>query len=139
MVGLSCLGDRLRPRGLVERIGEILGLEADTAAMAVADIVLTDFALQEVTGVELHTGAIGKDSHCSAGKGVCQNGAGVDGRIEIVVVALLESQGIIAFVNISADGLCSAEIHGGAVYRAVFSGGDGLGIGNGEETGRHLQ
>ena len=66
MVTLPCLCNRLGPLGLVQSVGMILSLQADTATARVPDTTLTG-GIQEVGRIKLHTGAIGDDAHGAAG------------------------------------------------------------------------
>ena len=45
---LAGLGDRLLPLGMVQRVGVVLGLQADAATVAVANAVLAGLTLQEI-------------------------------------------------------------------------------------------
>ena len=114
VVLFSCLGNGLGPFGVVEGIGVELGLQGNAGALAVIDAALAGF-VQEIAGIELDAGAVGIDCHGASGNGVLKNGAGIAEDLPVVVIAALELQGFVVLVDVPADGLGTAEIHGAAV------------------------
>ena len=137
--GLICLDKRLGPFGMVDGIGIELCFQADAASVAVGNTVLADFTHEEITAVELNTGAVRGYCHSASGFRVGQNGTGVGKNFKIVVVAALQLQGFIICVDISADGFGNPEVHGSADDSSVFTGGNGHGICYGEEPSRNGQ
>ena len=139
MVGFAGLGDGLVPFRVIQGIGEILGLQADTATLAVGDAALACVVGDVIAGIELNARAIGEDAHLAAGDGVREGGAGVGVNFPVVVVAALEVQRIVVCVDVLTDGLCLPEVHGGTLYLAQFAGGNALGIIRGEVTAGEAQ
>ena len=137
VVGFSGLYDGLRPVGMVETVGVELGFQGHTGTLTVIDTVLALF-IQVIACVNLNTGTVGVHFHGSSGNGIRQHGAGVAENLPVVVEATLQVQRLVIHTNISADGLGTAEIHGGALYTAQFTGGNILGIiGVKEPAGNH--
>ena len=134
MVGGIGGGDGLDPFGMVHSIGIELGFQTDAAALAVVGAALA-VILQEVAGVELDTAAVGGHAHGAAGSRVAEDGAGIAEDLEIVVVAALEVEGFVVGFNVTADGLGSTEVHGGAFHVPQFAGGDAFGIGHSKVPG----
>ena len=134
MVLFPGFGNGLWPFGMVEGIGIILGLQADAAALCTLPTALSG-SVQEITGIELHTGAVGVDRHGTAGVGILQIGAGVAENLKIVVIAALELQRFVIRIDVPADGLGAAEIHGGTLHPSQFAGGDAFCITGVEEPG----
>lgn len=132
VVGLTSLGERLRPLGVVHGIGVELGFQSHAAALAIVNAALAGF-VQEVSCIELNARAVGVHSHGASGAGILQHGAGAAEDLPVVVIAALQVQGLIVGANVPADGLGDAEVHGGTGNAALFAGGDVLGIIGGEE------
>ena len=135
VVGLVCRGDGLGPFRLIQRVGIELCLQADTAPEVIGNTALSGLAQQEVACVELNAAAIGGHFHSPAG--YRKNGTGIAPDLEVVIIAVLELQGIIVLVNIPADGLGGAEIHGCALHASLFAGGNVFCIVRAEMPGRH--
>ncbi len=127
-------GEGLGPFGMVDGVRVELGLQAVAAPAAVAYTVLAGLALEEITGVELETAAVGADSHAPAGFRICNDGTGGGKYLKVVVIAMLQMQSIVILSDIPANGLGNPEIKGRAFHTAILTGGDGFGVGHGEET-----
>ena len=134
MIGGSGWGEGLEPVGMIDGVGVVLGLQSDSAALAVVDAALAGI-LQEVACVELDAGQIGEDIHGAAGDGIVEGGAGIAEDLKVVVVAALEVQRFVVGFNIPADGFGGTEVHGSTLYAAGLTGGDAFSVGGGEETG----
>ena len=122
----------------MDGIGVELGFQSHTGILAVMNAALAGF-VQEIAGVELNARTVGADRHAPAGYRVGQLGAGIAEDLKIVVVAPLKLQRLVIRVELLADGLGTAEVHGGALYAPLFPGGDGLGIVGVKEPGGHGQ
>ena len=133
VVMLAGLGDRLEPLGMIQRIGIVLGLQANAAALGVAGAALAHL-VGVIGGVELHAGTIGVHCHFPAAFLVAQDGTGIAEHLEIVVVTALQVQRIIVRANIPANGFGCAEVHGGAFHAACFSCGDAFAVRRGLNT-----
>ena len=130
---LALGGDGLDPLGAVQGVGEELGLQGYAAALAVDNTVLALLIVDEVAGIELNAGQVGVDHHGAAAVGGGQDSGGVGIDLEIVVVAALQVQGLVVGADIPANGLCGAEIEGGALHTALLAGGDVGGVIGAEE------
>lgn len=140
MILFSGFGDGLGPVAVVQGIRVELGFQSNATALAVDCAALAGF-LQEVSGIELNTGAVGVYRHGSAGVGVKEGGAGVAEDLPVVVVAPLKVQRLIIGIDILTDGLGAAEVHGGSLHASELSCGDIGGIVQVEEPagkGQHL-
>ena len=133
VIFFACFCNGLGPLRMVDGIGIVLSLQADAAALAVIDATLAGF-LQEIAGIELNTGAVSVDGHDPAGFRVGKLGAGIAENFPVMVIAALEVQRVVVFVDVPANGLGAAEIHGGAGDAAQLAGGDIFGIVGVEET-----
>ena len=122
----------LGPFGVVYGVGIELGLQSHTGALTVVYALLA-FFVQVIACVELDAGAVGGDSHGSAGDGILQNSAGIAKYLKIMVVASLKDQGLVIHVDILSDGLGLPEVEGGAFHGTQFSRGDVFRIVGGEE------
>ena len=63
VISLPCFGDGLGPQRMVRSIGPELGFQANATTMAIGDAVLAGLPFQEISGVELNAGAVGKNIH----------------------------------------------------------------------------
>ena len=133
MVFFSGFIDGLGPFGVVDGVGVELGLQANAAALGVADAALAHL-VGVIGGVELHAGTIGVHCHFPAAFLVAQDGTGIAEHLEIVVVTALQVQRIIVRANIPANGFGCAEVHGGAFHAACFSCGDAFAVRGGLNT-----
>ena len=138
VVGFSGLGDGLRPFGMVDGIGIVLGFQGDAAALAVYGAALSGL-VQEIAGIELNAGQVGVDRHGAPGNGIGKHRAGIAEDLEVVVIAALQIQRLIIGPDVLSDGLGAPEIHGRAFHAAHFAGGDAFVIGNGKHPGRQHQ
>lgn len=136
LILFSRLGDGLLPLRVVDGVGIELGLQTHGAAGLVMGAVLA-VATGKVGGVDLHTGAIGVDGHTPATVGIGKGGTGVAEHLEIVVIAILQVQGLIIFPNVPAQGLGLAEVHRSTLHIPQLAGGNALGIGDRKEPSGH--
>ena len=66
VIPLAGLGEGLHPLGVIHRVGIELGLQGDTATVAVGNTILALIPFQEVAAVELNTNAVGVHAHGTA-------------------------------------------------------------------------
>ena len=116
-------GERLFPLRMVDRVGIILGFQRNTGTLTVVDATLAGF-VQEIAGIQLNAGAVRMDSHGASGAGITQNSAGTAEDLKIVVIAALQNQRFVAFINILTDGLSFTEIKRRAFNGTKLAGGD---------------
>ena len=133
VIGHACLYNGLWPVSVMEAIWPELSFQSNTGSLSIVNTILA-LLVQIVAGIELYTGAIRVDFHSPAGNRVRQDGAGIAANFPVVVEASLQMQRLIVHSDIPADGLGSAEIHGGSLYRAQLAGGDVFSIIGIEET-----
>ena len=62
-VVLTSFGNRLFPMGLIHAIGIELGLQSNTAPVAITHTILTLFSGQIIATIEMEAGTIGDDGH----------------------------------------------------------------------------
>ena len=127
VVGLSGTEDRRRPLGLVGRVGILLGLEADAAALQVLDALLAgDGAVEEVAGVDLDAGLVGVDLQVDAGGRAPE----LDGDLRdvalgvqdpVVVVAVAVADLLVVGGDVTADSVRGTEVERGVQHRGDFT------------------
>ena len=105
MVGNTGLDHGAGPLRMIHRIRVELGLQGYTTPVGVDGAVFAGDAVEEISGVEVDTGAIGGDGHGAAGFRIGENNAGVRVNFKIVVIACLEANALVVSVDVPADGL----------------------------------
>ena len=123
MILLSGFDERLLPFGMVDRIREELGLQANAAAFGVFYAAFAGF-LGVIGRVNLNAGTIGDNAHLPTAAGIGQMGARIAEDLKIVVIACLQLQRLIISADIPADGLGDTEIHRSSGNTPAFAGGD---------------
>ena len=128
----TCFYNRLRPLGVMDGIGIILGLQTNTATAGIGNALLARI-IHEITGIELDAGTIGHHLHGTAGNRIRQGCAGIACKNKVMVITILQMQRLIIHQNISAYDLGRTEIHRRSHYTAQFTGGNALCICYGKE------
>ena len=89
MIPLSGFHKGLLPFGVIHRIREKLGLQANAAALGIAHTALSNF-VGIVGRIQLNAGAIGAHRHATTALRICQIGAGITEYLKIMVIAGLK-------------------------------------------------
>src|SRR6476620_9648059 len=136
--------DGRREVGLVGRVREVLGLEAEAVALAVGAAGCADErAGQEIAGVELDARLGGTDFEAAPGCRLADNRGedlrAVAGRRAgddvVVVVAVAERELWVVVADAGADRVRGAEVEGCAIDRGDLAGRDQSLVGRGEMVG----
>lgn len=126
MKRLTRTQDRVWELRLIRRIGEVLRLQAESVAMLVRVTVAADRAIEEVAGIELHSGLRGRNFQDASGRGFV-NARGQDQARtfavdhEIVVVSMGKLELFVVVIDAGADLLWFGEIERRSLYRFKFS------------------
>ena len=128
---------------MVGGVGEVLGLQADSLTGVVLNAVLAGHIQGKgVGGIQLYAGQGGQGLHANAGLGAGEPGHMAQAAVrndKAVIVAAAQLQGGVIGLDITADGLFLAEIHGGPGGGDQLAGGDQGVVGLQESGGVHLQ
>ena len=113
---------------MVDRVGEVLGLQAEPEVLLVGDAGLAgDRAVQEVARVELHAGLGGQHVHDAAAAGLAhrrrhrQHAAAV---VQHVVVVVAHRRRARHLADARPDGREAREVHHRAAHRRDLAGRD---------------
>jgi len=108
--GNACFGNRLRPVGMMDRIGIELCFQSDAGPVTVVYAVFS-FRVNVISAVQMDAGTVGVDLHDPTGNRIGKHGT----QRAFCGIAVIVSSGIqkrcIVGLNILADGLRFAEIH----------------------------
>ena len=133
LVSLAGFNDGIGEVGLVGRIGEVLGFEAEAATLMVGLARFSGGApVKEVAAIELHAGCVGEYFHCASALWFfdpCDAGgfAGLGLENKVVVVATAMFKLLVGVPDTRANLCGGIEIKGGVCSVGNFAGGNHVG------------